>query len=39
MGNAAEGNVVLVFDRNLRGKLSPGGTFDRGALSTGGPGV
>ena len=35
MSNAAEGNAVLVFDRNLVGKLTPAGEFDTGGLGTG----
>jgi len=35
MSNAAEGNSVLVFDRDLVGKLTPAGEFDTGGLGTG----
>jgi len=35
MSNAAEGNTVLVFDRDLVGKLTPAGEFDTGGLGTG----
>lgn len=35
MSNAAEGNSVLVFDRDLGGKLTPAGEFDTGGLGTG----
>jgi len=35
MSNAAAGNSVLVFDRNLVGKLTPAGEFDTGGLGTG----
>ena len=35
MSNAAEGNAVLVFDRDLVGKLTPAGEFDTGGLGTG----
>jgi 6-phosphogluconolactonase len=35
MSNAAEGNAVLVFDRDLAGKLTPAGEFDTGGLGTG----
>ena len=33
MSNAAEGNSVLVFDRDLVGKLTPVGEFDTGGLA------
>jgi 6-phosphogluconolactonase len=36
MSNAAEGNSVLMFDRNLFGWLKPAGEFDTGGLGTGG---
>lgn len=35
MSNAAEGNSVLAFDRDLVGKLTPAGEFDTGGLGTG----
>ena len=35
MSNAAEGNSVLVFDRDLVGRLTPAGEFDTGGLGTG----
>jgi 6-phosphogluconolactonase len=35
MSNAAEGNSVLAFDRDLIGKLTPAGEFDTGGLGTG----
>lgn len=35
MSNAAEGNSVLVFDRDNRGKLTPAGEFPTGGLGTG----
>ena len=35
MSNAAEGNSILVFDRNQVGKLTPAGEFDTGGLGTG----
>jgi 6-phosphogluconolactonase len=35
MSNAAEGNSVLVFDRDQVGKLTPAGEFDTGGLGTG----
>jgi len=35
MSNAAEGNSILVFDRDLVGKLTPAGEFDTGGLGTG----
>ena len=35
MSNAADGNSVLVFDRDLVGKLTPAGEFDTGGLGTG----
>ena len=35
MSNAAEGNSILVFDRDLVGNLTPAGEFDTGGLGTG----
>lgn len=35
MSNAAEGNAVLVFDRDEVGKLTPAGEFPTGGLGTG----
>lgn len=35
MTNAAEGNSVLVFNRDPVGKLTPAGDFDTGGLGTG----
>jgi 6-phosphogluconolactonase (cycloisomerase 2 family) len=35
MSNAAEGNSVLVFDRDSRGRLAPAGEFPTGGLGTG----
>ena len=35
MSNAAEGNSVLVFDRDLVGNLTPAGEFGTGGLGTG----
>ena len=35
MSNAAEGNSILVFDRDPVGKLTPAGEFDTGGLGTG----
>jgi len=35
MSNAAEGNSVLVFNRDLVGNLTPAGEFDSGGLGTG----
>ena len=35
MSNAAEGNSVLAFDRDLVGKLTPAGEFNTGGLGTG----
>jgi 6-phosphogluconolactonase (cycloisomerase 2 family) len=35
MSNAAEGNSLLVFNRDLVGKLTPAGEFDTGGLGTG----
>lgn len=35
MSNAAEGNTILVFDRDLFGKLTPASEFDTGGLGTG----
>jgi len=35
MSNAASGNSVLVFDRDLVGKLTSAGEFDTGGLGTG----
>ncbi len=35
MSNAAEGNTILVFDRDPVGKLAPAGEYDTGGLGTG----
>jgi 6-phosphogluconolactonase len=35
MSNAAEGNTVLMFDRDQTGKLTPAGEFETGGLGTG----
>ena len=36
MSNLAEGNTVLVYDRERNGKISPAGEFSTGGLGTGG---
>jgi 6-phosphogluconolactonase len=36
MSNDPEGNEVVVFNRNFRGRLTPGGVFATGGLGTGG---
>jgi len=36
MSNAPEGNEVVVFNRDFRGRLSPAGAYTTGGLGTGG---